>query len=61
MSSKLRTQVPGAESALLCLLGKLEVGGGCVYRWAYSDPSLEGVDTQGTALGNPVLKDLVDN
>lgn len=33
---KLLAQVWGADSATLCLLGKLQVGGGCVYRWALS-------------------------
>lgn len=28
--------MPGADSVCLGLLGKLEVGGGCVYRWAVS-------------------------
>lgn len=32
--------VPGADSVSLCLLGKLKVGGGCVYRWTLSDSSL---------------------
>ena len=31
--SKLLTQVLGADSIMLCLLDKLKVGGGCVYRW----------------------------
>lgn len=33
---KLLAQVWGADSATLCLLDKLQVGGDCVYRWALS-------------------------
>lgn len=43
---KLLALLWGADSATLCLLDKLQVGGGlCIQMGALSDSSLKGVDT----------------
>ena len=45
VSSKLLTQVLGADSVLRCLLEKLKVGGDCVYRWAVLWTQVSNVST----------------